>query len=99
MVHGMPEVADFGLAVTMEEFVAGDVLLAAPEYRAPEARPGAPVAVTWDVYSFGVMLAEMLTGEILAPGTTVRSFPLRSQARPGSMRSHRPQTANRCGQA
>jgi len=68
MVHGMPHIADFGLAVTMQEFVPGDVLLAAPEYRAPEAGPDTPVAVAWDVYSFGVMLAELLTGEILAPG-------------------------------
>ena len=63
MLYGVPHVADFGLARFVARQLGGDALKGTERYRSPEAdNPGAVLSAAADVYSYGVLLAEMLTG-------------------------------------
>lgn len=67
LLHGVPHVADFGLARCAARQLGGDALLGTPEYQAPEADDlNTDLLESADVYSYGVIVAEMLTGQ--APG-------------------------------
>ncbi|HXL92100.1 MAG TPA: protein kinase family protein [Streptosporangiaceae bacterium] len=60
MVYRVPHVADFGLARSAARW-AGDMLKGTDGYSAPEAGdPAAALSVSADVYSYGVVLAELL---------------------------------------
>jgi serine/threonine protein kinase len=69
---GRARVMDFGIA---ERFTGGTTsatsttVAGTPAYMAPEAARGAPVSPVMDVYSAGLMLAEMLWGQPLQPNT------------------------------
>ena len=70
MVDGLPWISDFGLArLTAQALEADAIAGGTPPYQAPEAEedPHATLTVAADVYSFGVMLGEMLTGDIDLP--------------------------------
>jgi Tol biopolymer transport system component len=84
---GRENVLDFGLAkaltgepasadpvnsptLTMRATVAG-VILGTAAYMAPEQAKGKPVDKRADIWSFGVILFEMLTGQTLFAGETV----------------------------
>jgi tetratricopeptide (TPR) repeat protein len=58
------KVLDFGLArLAQDETVtASHVVIGTPAYMAPEQRQGKPVDPRTDIYSFGCVLYEMLTG-------------------------------------
>jgi eukaryotic-like serine/threonine-protein kinase len=75
---GVVKVLDFGLAKRVEE-PAVDVdnspsregmILGTPAYMSPEQAQGKPVGKRADIWSFGVVLYEMLTGKYAFPGKT-----------------------------
>ncbi|HSW27593.1 MAG TPA: protein kinase [Burkholderiaceae bacterium] len=67
---GEVRLLDFGIAKLLEEEVAPDANLTqllgravTPDYASPEQVSGRPVGVATDVYSLGIVLYELLTGQ------------------------------------
>lgn len=69
----MAQVLDFGLAKSATSFDGGltkaGTVLGTPRYIAPEQARGEQVSFPADVYSFGLVMAEMITGEPVVKGT------------------------------
>ncbi len=75
--HGHVKVMDFGLAKRLDAVTAGDQptvdsvgqltvqggILGTPAYMSPEQVKGGPLDARSDLFSFGVMLAEMISGK------------------------------------
>lgn len=58
-------ITDFGLAKPADRESSGQGIFGGtPGYMAPEQRHGKPAMRAWDVYSFGIIAVEMLTGQI-----------------------------------
>jgi serine/threonine protein kinase len=92
---GRLKVTDFGLAKMLSELKARDLgmpeslsncstftstALGTPNYMPPEQfKPGAELDTRADVYSFGVMLFEMLTGELPRVGTAAKELVQQSE--------------------
>ncbi|MBL0087823.1 MAG: protein kinase [Ideonella sp.] len=72
---GQAHLLDFGIAKLLHEAVPGELGLTqeqgrvlTPHYASPEQIAGEPITVASDVYSLGVLLYELLTGELpIAP--------------------------------
>jgi eukaryotic-like serine/threonine-protein kinase len=64
--EGSAKVTDFGIARTLEEdgLTADGRVLGTTDYVSPEQALGRPVTGQSDLYSLGVVLYEMLTGEV-----------------------------------
>src|SRR5262249_42953700 len=58
------KILDFGLARTGQDdtITASQMIVGTPAYMAPEQRAGKPADARTDIYSFGCVLYEMLTG-------------------------------------
>ena len=58
------KVLDFGLARSGQDetVTASRMVMGTPAYMAPEQREGKPADARTDIYSFGCVLYEMLTG-------------------------------------
>lgn len=68
---GVPKLLDFGIAKLIDEDLAGSseklttrILHLTPEYTSPEQIKGEKVTTTSDIYSLGILLYEILTGEL-----------------------------------
>jgi tRNA A-37 threonylcarbamoyl transferase component Bud32 len=69
--NGQAKIADFGIArVEESSMTQTGMMLGTPAYMAPEQFAGTTVDARSDVYSAGVLLHEMLTGERLFAGST-----------------------------
>jgi serine/threonine protein kinase len=89
--EGLVKVLDFGLAkalgsdpapgdptssptLTIRATMAG-IVIGTPAYMSPEQAKGKPVDRRADIWAFGVLLAEMLTGRAMYPGETASEIP------------------------
>jgi serine/threonine protein kinase len=64
---GMLKLVDFGLAIEAagDRITQGGTMFGTPAYAPPEwLQPGPVDPGAWDIYAFGVVLWEMLTGEV-----------------------------------
>jgi eukaryotic-like serine/threonine-protein kinase len=69
---GRAKVTDFGIArtVDVEGMTSTGVVLGTSNYIAPEQASGQPVDAYTDVYALGVVLYELLAGDVPFPGET-----------------------------
>jgi len=61
--RGQVLIMDFGLAAAADAIAGGDIRSGTPAYMAPEQKEGREVTVRSDIYSLGLVLAEMFTGQ------------------------------------
>ena len=78
------KLADFGIARLLDEasLTATGTLIGTASYLSPEQALGATIGPPSDVYSFGLVLLECLTGERAYPGTAIESATARLQRQP-----------------
>jgi eukaryotic-like serine/threonine-protein kinase len=77
--EGRPKVTDFGIARSsdVESVTLTGTVMGTSEYIAPEQARGESVDVRSDVYSLGVILYELATGEVPYPGENPVSVAMR----------------------
>lgn len=87
------KILDFGLAHMKGELrvTATGTVFGTPEYISPEQARGAPVTGATDLYSFGVVLFEMLTGQLPFTGVTTELIFKHLREPPPSARALRPE--------
>jgi eukaryotic-like serine/threonine-protein kinase len=88
-------ISDFGLAKSFEEGAVGmtkaGVFLGTPRYMSPEQVEGKPVDQRSDLYSYGLMLYEMLAGDVPFTGeSTMKVMYQRIQEKPKSLNIAKP---------
>ncbi|MBN1980399.1 MAG: serine/threonine protein kinase [Chitinivibrionales bacterium] len=75
---GLTKVMDFGVArpseASLHTIGPGDNIMGSLQYMAPETLNNEPLDQSIDIYSFGAMLYEMLTGNKMFPFTTLTSL-------------------------
>ncbi|GAH35253.1 unnamed protein product, partial [marine sediment metagenome] len=88
--EGNARIMDFGIARSLDtEDIRNDgVIIGTPEYMSPEQAEGKQVDHRSDIYSFGVMLYEMVTGHLPFNGDTPFNMLVKrkKQCAPGSQR-------------
>lgn len=90
---GTVKVLDFGMSkfTEAEALTQDGYTLGTPEYMAPEQCIGAPVDARTDLYAFGVLMYETLTGTLPIPGRSRRELlELHQSAIPKPFRAVRP---------
>ena len=92
-------VSDFGLAKSFEEGAVGmtktGAFLGTPRYMSPEQVEGKPVDQRSDLYAYGLMLYEMLAGDVPFTGeSTLKVMYQRIQERPKSLSLAKPGLPN-----
>lgn len=90
---GTPKVLDFGMSklTTAESLTQAGYTLGTPEYMAPEQCIGANVVSQTDLYAFGVLMYEALTGELPITAQSRRELlDLHQRQIPTPMRQRRP---------
>jgi len=93
---GSSKVLDFGMSklTAAESLTQAGYTLGTPEYMAPEQCIGAPVEARTDLYAFGVVMYEALTGELPIHSSNRRELlDLHQRQVPKPMRVRRPDLA------
>jgi predicted Ser/Thr protein kinase len=101
--EGAAKVTDFGIARSLDAehgVTLTGTVLGTSTYLSPEQASGQPVTPATDVYSLGVVLWELLTGDVPFPGDNFVSVALRHiNERPPDLRSVRPDVTPRLAAA
>jgi eukaryotic-like serine/threonine-protein kinase len=96
---GRPKVTDFGIARSLdpgEELTEAGTLLGTSDYISPEQASGQPVDTASDQYSLGVLLYELLTGEVPYQADGFMAVAMRHLRDPvPSVRAQRPNVSPR----
>lgn len=79
-----PKIADFGIAkmVTNQTMVYSKAVMGSVHYISPEQAGGGQVTARSDIYSLGIVLFEMLTGQVPYNGETAVSVAMMHAERP-----------------
>ncbi len=93
--EGNAYLTDFGIAKSLgtdsPQLTQGEILVGSPAYLTPEQINGEPVSPQTDIYSLGIVVFELLTGEPLFNGETITVlFRQHLIDSPPSVRSLRP---------
>ena len=99
---GRAKVTDFGIArsLDVQGVTQSGTVLGTSNYIAPEQASGQPVDRTTDVYSLGVVLFELLTGEVPFPGESFVAVAMQHvSATPPSLLEVRPDVPARVAHA
>ncbi len=73
--NGIAKVADFGIArIEASDLTQAGTIIGTPGYMSPEQLKGEVVDARSDIFSAGVILYEMLTGQKAFPGSTIASI-------------------------
>jgi serine/threonine-protein kinase len=86
LTEGHAQVADFGVARRVDlsqqgvEITAAGMVLGTPAYMAPEQAMGDPIDGRSDLYSLGLVLYEMLAGELPVPTETTALLEAKERA-------------------
>ena len=78
---GNAHIMDFGIARSLKaEVITGDgIMVGTPEYMSPEQVKGLEIDQRSDIYSFGIILFEMITGKIPFDGDTSLTIALKQK--------------------
>jgi len=92
-------VSDFGLARSFEEtniqVTRTGAFLGTPRYMSPEQVEGKPADLRSDIYAYGLILYEMVTGDVPFTGeSTIKVMYQRIQEKPKSPKSLNPELPN-----
>jgi len=100
---GRAQVTDFGIARSLDSelgMTLTGTVLGTSDYLSPEQASGTPVTAATDVYSLGVVLFELLTGEVPFPGDNVVAVAMRHlYERPPNLCERRPDVPPRLAAA
>ena len=77
MSDGTLKISDFGIAAPIGTTNDGDSIQGTIYYCAPEMIMGAPVAISNDIYSMGVIFYELLTGQVPFDGQSVEEVAMK----------------------
>jgi tetratricopeptide (TPR) repeat protein len=98
---GNAKIMDFGIArfVDTERLTGSGVMIGTPEYMSPEQVEGKEVDQRSDIYSLGIMLYEMLTGQLPFEGDTPFTIGVKQKSEipkaPGGLNAQIPQDLSR----
>ncbi len=78
MSDGTLKISDFGIAAPIGTKAESDAVQGTIYYVSPEALLGAPVAISNDIYSMGVVFYELLTGQLPFEGENLEDVALKA---------------------
>ncbi len=99
--EGNAKIMDFGIArsISVKGITGAGVMIGTPEYMSPEQVEGKEVDERSDIYSLGIILYEMLTGQVPFEGDTPFTIGVKQKSEtpkdPRSLNAQIPQDLNR----